>query len=131
VIVVDSSALVDLAFESGDASERVEVVLRRAGWALGAPHLVDVEVLSAARRLVLSGRATAEAAGARLDHLWRIGIRRFPHVDLRERIWELREHVTAADAAYVALAEALDVPLVTTDRRLARAHGFHVDVIVP
>jgi len=103
------------------------------GFALHAPHLVDVEVLSALRRLVSSGEATAERAAEAIADLHDLPIERYPHDILVPRIWQLRENFSAYDASYVALADGLadePVPLLTADGRLARAVTDHVDVPV-
>ena len=96
-------------------------------------HLVDVEVLSALRRLVASGEAPAERAGEAISDLHDLPIERYPHDILVPRIWELRENFSAYDASYVALAEAVaddPVPLLTADGRLGRAVGAHTEVPV-
>jgi len=90
---------------------------------LVAPYLIDVEVVSTWRKLTAAGRLDGRRAEiARID-LRELPIRRVPHTRMMERCWELRHNVTIYDAVYVALAEALDVPLVTADRRLANATG--------
>lgn len=129
MIVVDSSALVDLGLGVRDRAARVIAALEDAAWDLAAPHLVDIEIVSAIRRLTLARVLDAEAAAVRLSSVQSLPVRRYPHVQLLPRIWELRTRVTAADAAYVALAEALDAPLLTTDRRLARSHGHSASII--
>lgn len=131
MIVVDSSALVDLGLGVQGRSARIVAALEDADWNLAAPHLVDIEVVSAVRRLTLAGVLDAEAAAVRLSSVQSLPMRRYPHVRLLPRIWELRASVTAGDAAYVALAEALDAPLLTTDRRLARSHGHGATIIAP
>jgi predicted nucleic acid-binding protein len=129
MIVVDSSALVDLGFGVQGRAGRVAAALEDADWDLAAPHLVDIEIVSAVRRLTLARVVDDEAADIRLSSVQSLPVRRYPHVRLLPRIWELRTRVTAADAAYVALAEALDAPLLTTDRRLARSHGHTATII--
>ena len=100
-----------------------------------APHLVDVEVLSALRRLVASSELTAARAGEAITDLLDLPIERYPHDILVPRVWELRENFSAYDASYVALAEAVadePVPLLTADARLARAVAdlLHVPVLL-
>jgi predicted nucleic acid-binding protein len=91
---------------------------------LHAPHLIDIEVLHAPRRLTALGELSDDrAAGARAD-FGELVIVRYPHVGLSDRIWGLRRNLTACDAAYVALAETLAVKLVTCDARVARAPGY-------
>ena len=97
---------------------------------LHVPHLIDVEALHALRRLVLIGDISEErAADARTDFA-ELAFIRYPHEPLSDRIWQLRHNLTAYDAAFVALAEALAVPLVTCDRRLAaaRGHGARIEL---
>ena len=118
-----------------DASAAVEFLVARdarGDWAAGeilgagelcAPHLVDTEVVSGLRRLLLNGRIRPEAAAGAVRSWSQLRIRRFTAAPLLERIWMLRDSLTASDATYVALAEALELPLVTTDQRLARAGG--------
>jgi len=85
--------------------------------------LVDVELASTLRRDVREGRVDERRGRQALSHLAALPLRRARHLPLLPRIWELRENVTSYDAAYVALAELLDVPLLTADARLARAPG--------
>lgn len=117
MIVLDASAAVLALLNDGDArrslgSERVAV-----------PHLIDSEVGHTLRGQVLCGRVGAEEAGAVLARWARLGMHRFAVVGLLGRIWELRDNLSAYDASYVALAEALGCGLVTADARLARAPG--------
>jgi predicted nucleic acid-binding protein len=128
VIVVDTSALIDAVL----ARPPKPGLLARLSddGDLHAPHLNDVEIVQALRRLALA-TAVAEArlddARADLDD---IALTRYPLGRLADRVWDLRHRVTAYDAVFVALAEALQVPLITCDRRLARAGGHHAQVEV-
>lgn len=126
MIVLDASAMVE-ALVGRDADAALLDVL--AG-DLGAPHLLDVEVLSALRGLELGHRLDAAAAEqARLDH-FAFTITRHDLEPLAERIWHLRHQLTASDASYIALAEALSVPLYTCDAKLAAgSHAALVEVI--
>lgn len=119
-VVIDASVVVDLV-RSGPAARRI--VDRIAGHALVAPHLIDQEVMHAIRRRTLAGQITADAARSALDRFARLSIHRLATGPVLTRAWELRNQATAYDAAYLALAEALGVPLVTLDARLARTHG--------
>ena len=126
--VVDASALVDfLALLQVDPSLDERLV---SSGELHAPQLIDVEVAHALQQLTARGEIGADrAADARLD-LLALPIRRYPHVPLLDRAWELRHTVSAYDAMYVALAELLDVPLVTCDAPLARALGVRAQIEV-
>ena len=128
MIVVDASSLVDfLALER--ANPPLDERLTRCG-AFHAPYLIDVEVAHALQRLTRRNEIGADrAADARLD-LADLPLRRYPHVPLLERAWELRHNVSAYDAMYVALAELLDFPLITCDASLARAQGVRAQVEV-
>jgi predicted nucleic acid-binding protein len=130
LIVVDASALIDLLLELANAGS-VEDELRANEGDLHAPHLVDAEVLSGLRRANASGVANGRAREMLADFL-DLPIERYPHTLLAPRIWELRHNFTPFDATYVALAEALadDAPLLTSDRRLAKAVRKHTDVRV-
>ena len=133
MLVVDASALTELAARAAPRVRSSASISRGHGFALHAPHLVDVEVLSALRRLVASGEITAERAGEAIADLLDLPIERYPHDILVPRIWELRENFSAYDASYVALAEAVadePVPLLTADERLAKAVGDLLDVPV-
>jgi len=122
VIVVDASVVVELLLgtAAGRAAEG-RLFGRRA--TLHAPHLMDVEAAHALRRYWLSAELdTARAAEAFAD-LADLPITRHEHALLLPRIWQLRDNLTAYDATYVALSEALDATLVTRDARLARGAG--------
>ena len=95
---------------------------------LHAPHLFDVEVLHALRGLALGGLISENRSRYALKALSDMRLTRYPHGPLVARIWDLRGNLTAYEAAYVALAEALDAPLVTTVGRLARAPGHRARV---
>lgn len=95
---------------------------------LHAPHLVDVEVAQVLRRYAHAGEADAARCAAALDDLAGLPLTRYPHGVLMPRVWELRDNLSAYDAVYVALAEALDAPLITRDQRLANAPGHRARV---
>jgi len=122
VIVLDASAVVELVL--GTAVGRlIAERIAEPTLALHAPHLLDVEVAQVVRRYVLGGQVTEERGKRALDHLLALDIERHSHDTLLSRIWALRNNLTAYDAAYVALAEALGTPLLTRDRGLAGAAG--------
>jgi len=125
VIVVDASAFLDAVDGQRGVLDRL------AGEDIHAPHLLDVEVASALRRLVATGRVDETYALASLRVLEQADIHRHPHQPLLPIIWSLRDRVSAYDAAYVALAAALEAILVTTDRRLASVAGLPCAVEVP
>ncbi|SDX94253.1 Predicted nucleic acid-binding protein, contains PIN domain [Modestobacter sp. DSM 44400] len=128
MIVVDCSALVDVL--SGAAGTE-ELRARLAGDELSAPQLLDYEVVSALRGMLRRGSITAGRAANVLTDYQSLAVERWPADDaLRRRALQLRDDVTAYDAAYVALAEALDCPLITRDARLARSSGHGVVIQV-
>jgi predicted nucleic acid-binding protein len=124
VIVVDASALVDVLAGEGRATER------QADEDLVAPHLIDAEVGSALRRMVAQGVIDVAVADGAIADLQALEIERFDLGLLLWRAWELRDNLSFHDALYVALAEALDAPLVTLDARLAGASGVAATVEV-
>ena len=99
--------------------------------ALAAPELALAEATNILRRLELSGSVSRLEATAAHRDLLRLKIERYPFAPFAVRVWELRANLTAYDAWYVALAEALDWPLLTLDRRISRASGPLCEVIVP
>jgi predicted nucleic acid-binding protein len=127
MIVVDASALLEALLRT-PAAEAVERWLFDARQTLHAPHLLDVEVAQVMRRYTASGAIDAERGRTALADLADLPLRRYPHDFLLPRVWELRNNLTAYDAVYVALAEALDAPLLTRDQRLATAAGHHAKV---
>ena len=130
MIVIDASAEVAILLNIGQDVERIRSRIARPGETLHVPHLFEIEILHALRSLTLRGTVPSERARLALDRLRDTRFVRYPHTALMERMWALRENLTAYDAAYIALAEALDAPLVTTDARLARASGVRAAVEV-
>ncbi|MFV0405353.1 MAG: type II toxin-antitoxin system VapC family toxin [Propioniciclava sp.] len=122
MIVLDASAAVELLLAL-PLSKRVQQQVERAEWQLAAPQLLVLEVIQVFRRRVLGGLTPPDVAEDGRQLLGELGIRYFDHPPLVERVWELRNNVTAYDASYLALSEALDAELVTTDARLASAAG--------
>jgi Predicted nucleic acid-binding protein, contains PIN domain len=127
MLVVDASLVVDYLLDDGERGAWSAAQIASAG-RLHAPHLLDFEVASAARKLVGRGDATPERARTALRDLADLAVQRYPAVRLLDRMWQLRENLTPYDASYVALAEALALPLATTDRRLARVGGHRARV---
>ncbi len=126
MIVIDASAMVE-ALVGQDIDEELLAALSGE---LDAPHLLDIEVLSALRSLTLAGKLSSDVAErAREDHFL-FNITRHATALLAERMWQLRHQFTSYDASYLALAEALDAPLYTCDIRLASpGHGADVRLI--
>lgn len=110
--------------------ERVAAWALREAQVIHAPHLLDVEVVQALRRLEAAGAIDARRGREALEDLNLLRLVRHPHAPLLDRMWAMRHNLTAYDALYVALAEVLDAPLVTTDRRLASAPGHDARVEV-
>ena len=130
MIVVDASALIELLLPS-DAAGTVAARLFDSGDSLAAPHLIDVEAAQVLRRYAQAGEIDGRRGREAMADLADMPIRRYPHDVLLPRVWDLRHNLTAYDATYVALAEALDAPLVTRDRRLAGAagHGAKIELL--
>jgi len=128
VLVVDASVLATALGDDGADGDTARGRLR--GQDLAAPELIDLEVASVLRRQLSVGKLDARRAGLALDDLLDLLMQRAPHGPLLRRCWELRDNLSVYDAAYVALAEVLDVPLVTADARLAKAPGVRCAVEV-
>jgi predicted nucleic acid-binding protein len=130
VPVVDASVLVEY-LAGGEHAEQARERLLGAGEALWAPHLVDAEVGQVLRRATLLGELRAPTARAALDDLDDLPLKRAGHGGLLARAWALRANVTFYDALYVALAERLELPLVTLDARLDGVPGLQaiIDVV--
>jgi predicted nucleic acid-binding protein len=132
MLVVDASAVAELLLRRPGAT-RIEDHIAERDHSLHAPHLLDVEVLSALRRLVAAGDASPARGDAAVADLLDLPIARYPHDLLAPRVWALRENFSAYDATYVALAESITesgAPLLTADARLARAARAHTHVDV-
>jgi predicted nucleic acid-binding protein len=122
MIVVDASALVDVLLDASGVPKLAERLFDPRE-TLHAPHLLDVEVAQVMRRYSRAGEIDAARGMQVLEDLGDFPIARYPHHPFLARIWELRHNVTAYDAAYVALAEALDAALITRDAKLASSNG--------
>ncbi len=122
MIVIDASALTELVVGGTPRAVRVAARVAVTGETLHAPHLIDLEVLSVLRSLEARGLAAAIASRA-ISELLAVALTRYAHDQFAPRIWQLRSNLTPYDACYVALAEALNAPLITCDARLAGAPG--------
>jgi len=129
LIVLDASALVELLLQGPHGAAVAEHSLQ-ANQRIHAPHLVDVELTQVLRRLVLNRSLSPARAGSALSDLGALSVERHPHLPLLARAFDLRDSMTAYDGVYVALAEALDAPLLTCDARLKRSHGHHAKILL-
>jgi predicted nucleic acid-binding protein len=127
VRVLDASVLVEILLQTPLGIRHLDRVLD-PGDSLHVPHLLDLEILQAVRRLTLAGEIPVERAEAALAALLDLQLTRHEHSPFIGRIWELRTSMTAYDAVYVALAEGLSAVLLTCDSKLARAHGHHASI---
>jgi predicted nucleic acid-binding protein len=127
MIVVDASALLEMLLRT-PAAKKVEERLFETQRTLHAPHLLDVEVAQVIRRYAAGGEIDSERGRGVLADLADFPIRRYPHDILLPRVWDLRNNLTAYDAVYIALAEALDATLLTRDHRLATAPGHEARI---
>ena len=127
MIVVDASALIEVLLRT-PAAIAVDRWLFDPRRTLHAPHLLDIEVAQVVRRYAAKGEIDGERGRAALADLADFPLHRYPHEFLLPRISDLRNNLTAYDAVYVALAEALNAPLLTRDQRLAAAAGHHARI---
>jgi predicted nucleic acid-binding protein len=130
LLVLEASAALAAFLGTGVNSTSIRVRIEAPGESLHAPQLLDVELLHALRGLVLRGDVSRARDEEVREDFASLRWSRYSHVAFLDRIWELKDNLTAYDATYVALAEALSAPLVTTDARLARAPGIRADVEV-
>ena len=127
MIVLDASALIELLLGTR-AGQRLADRLADPSRALHVPHLADVEVVQALRRYARHGEISAAEGEQAIDTLREFDLERHAHEPLMGRVWDLRDNVSAYDAVYLALAEALDATLLTSDRALARVPGVRARV---
>ncbi len=130
MLVLDASAALAAFLGTGVNSTSIRFRIGAPGESLHAPHLLDVEMLHALRGLVLRGDVSRSRGEEVREDFASLRWSRYSHVPCLDRIWELKDNLTAYDAAYVALAETLSAPLITTDARLARASGIRAEVEV-
>lgn len=128
MIVVDASVLAPALADDGADGDLARDRVR--GERLAAPELVDLEVLSTLRRAARAGRLDERRSRQALEDLAALPLRRVSHRPLLPRVWELRDNLTAYDAAYIALAEVLDCPVLTADGGMAKASGVRCEVEV-
>ena len=126
-MVLDASAAVEL-LRNTTPGRRIAARLREERVDLHVPHLIDVEIAQAIRRYVRLGNISEERALIALGHWRDLDIDRHDHEPFLDRIWQLRDNLTAYDAAYVALAEILSVTLLTADGKLARVPGSNANI---
>ena len=127
MIVLDTSAAIDWLLQT-PAGQRIEQRIYSRQETLHTAHLLDVEFAQVLRRLVHQGTLTARRAEEAIEDLAALRITRYAPGMLLQRIWRLRQNLTAYDAAYVALAERLQAPLITRDQRIAAAPGHSAAV---
>jgi predicted nucleic acid-binding protein len=129
MLVVDASVLLEFLLETPLGRRSAERLLDRRE-EFHSPHLLDVEFVQVLRKLTRRGKLEASGAQQMLEVLQSLPLTRHSHIEYLRRIWELRESISAYDAAYVALAEGLDAPLLTCDARLSRSHGHRADIVL-
>ena len=127
MLVIDASAALELVMTTRSGFAVEEHVLE-SGEPLAAPHLIDVEVLHVIRRFHRNGVLTRRRSEQAIDDFGDLPITRYGHELLRLNMWRMRDNLNAYDAAYIALAELLDAPIVTCDGKLARSSGHDVSV---
>jgi predicted nucleic acid-binding protein len=130
LIVLDASAAIEWLLRT-TTGKIVEQRIFSSAETLHTPHLLDAEVAQVIRKYVVAGVITADRGREAIEDLLSLPLARYPHIPLLGRVWELRATLTAYDAMYVALAEALRAPLLTGDRKIAAASGHraHIELI--
>jgi predicted nucleic acid-binding protein len=131
MIVVDASALLEFLLQTS-LGARVEARLFGEEDELHAPHLLDVEIAQGLRRLVRTGEVSSGRAEEAIADLTDLDLHRHAHLDLLDRAWKLRDNISAYDAMYLALAEAIEATIITCDSPFAKApgHRARIEVIV-
>jgi predicted nucleic acid-binding protein len=130
LIVIDASTAIELVLRT-DRADAIGARVFDPAEQLHAPHLIDVEVTQALRRLLLARQIAPGRAEEAFEDFGLLGIERHAHRPLLDRIWSLKTSISAYDAAYVALAEGLAAPLLTCDEKLARTrgHGARIEFV--
>lgn len=126
MLVVDTSAVLEALASRTPAPGLLKRLVHDGD--LHAPHLIDTEVLHALRRMTIARAISDERAADARSDFDEFTLLRYSHQPFGDRVWELRHNLTAYDATFVALAEALEAPLVTCDARLAAAPGHHAQI---
>jgi predicted nucleic acid-binding protein len=126
VLVVDTSAVLEALAAREPDPTLIERLAQDGD--LHGPHLIDTEVLHALRRMTMSNAISEERAADARSDFDDLALVRYPHHPLSDRVWQLRRNLSAYDATFVALAEALNAPLVTCDARLAAAPGHTASI---
>lgn len=127
MIVMDASAALEYLLDT-DAGREVSRLMASRAPTVHSPHLIDLEVTSAVRRLVLKGAVDADRGQQAIEQMAGLDIQRYSHQTLLPRVWALRANLSAYDASYVALAEALDAPLFTCDAKLAASSAGTAEI---
>lgn len=126
MIVADASVTLDVLLALPGSARTAEILLSEGE--IHVPHVLDLEVIQALRRLSRIGELNLDRALQAISYLGDLPLTRHSHASFRFRIWELRNNMTAYDAAYVSLAESLDAPLLTRDKKLASAPGHRARI---
>jgi predicted nucleic acid-binding protein len=126
VLVVDTSAVLEALAARNPEPGLIERLAEDGD--LHGPHLIDTEMLHALRRMSMNGEISGERAEDARSDFAELALIRYPHQPLNDRVWALRRNVTAYDATFIALAEALAAPLVTCDARLASTPGHNARI---
>jgi predicted nucleic acid-binding protein len=131
-MVIDASAAIEWVLQTAKGAEVEALIFRKPNESqrLHAPHLLDLEVAQVLRKHVAKGLLSEVRGQTALQDFMQIPLLRYPHDVLLPRLWELRKNLTAYDAVYVALAEALQMPLLTCDANIAGAPGHRARVEV-
>lgn len=129
LLVIDASVLADALCGSGPTADAAREAIRGRRWA--APEHLRIETFSVIRGRTLGGKLSPETGERAVRRLSGVVVRTVSCSALLDRMWQLRDNLSGYDAAYVAVAELLAVPLVTGDRRMAAAPGLRCQVFLP
>lgn len=121
-MVLDASGAIELLLNTA-AGQRLAARLAEEHDVIHVPHLIDVEIAHVLRRYVRRGTLNEQRGALALNHWRNLDLERYPHEPFLDRVWQLRDSLSAYDAVYVALAEALSTVLLTGDQRLVGAPG--------